>query len=61
MTPAFQQGLQAFAGHPLYWRDVRGVGLIGAVELAEDRAARKPFDPKRGVGAHLVRRAQNTA
>ena len=57
MTPAFQQGLQAFAGHPLIG-DVRGVGLIGAVELAEDRAARKPFDPKHGVGAYLVRRAQ---
>ena len=57
MTPVFQQGLQAFAGHPLIG-DVRGVGLIGAVELAEDRAARKPFDAKRGVGAYLVRRAQ---
>ena len=57
VSPAFQAGLQKFADHPLV-ADVRGVGLIGAVELAEDKHARKPFDPKRGVGAFLVRRAQ---
>ena len=32
--------------------------IVGAVELAADPAARKPFDPKRGVGPYLVRRAQ---
>ena len=57
VSPAFQAGLQKFAGHPLVG-DVRSVGLIGAVELAEDKHVRKPFDPKRGVGAYLVRRAQ---
>ena len=57
VSPAFLAGLQKFADHPLVG-DVRGVGLIGAVELAEDKHARKPFDPKRGVGAYLVRRAQ---
>ena len=57
VAPAFLAGLQKFADHPLV-ADVRGVGLIGAVELAEDKRARKPFDPKRGVGAFLVRRAQ---
>jgi 4-aminobutyrate--pyruvate transaminase len=57
VAPALQTGLRRFASHPLIG-DVRGVGLIGAVELAEDKHARKPFDPKRGVGAYLVRRAQ---
>jgi len=57
VAPAFQRGLQQFAGHPIVG-DVRGVGLIGAIELAEETKARKPFDPKRGVGAYLVRRAQ---
>lgn len=57
MTPALQQGLQKFADHPMVG-NVRGVGLIGAVELAENKQLRKPFDPKRGVGAYLVRRAQ---
>jgi 4-aminobutyrate--pyruvate transaminase len=37
---------------------VRGLGLIGAVELAADPKARKPFDPQRSVGAYLVKRAQ---
>lgn len=57
VAPAFQAGLRKFADHPLIG-DVRGVGLIGAVELAENKHARKPFDPKRTVGAYLVRRAQ---
>lgn len=57
MAPALQQGLQKFADHPMVG-NVRGVGLIGAVELAENKQLRKPFDPKRGVGAYLVRRAQ---
>ncbi|MCZ2134841.1 MAG: aminotransferase class III-fold pyridoxal phosphate-dependent enzyme [Burkholderiales bacterium] len=57
MTPALQQGLRAFAGHPLVG-DVRGIGLIGAIELAAEPARRRAFDAKLGVGAHLVRRAQ---
>jgi len=57
VAPAFQRGLQQFDGHPIVG-DVRGVGLIGAIELAESPKARKPFDAKRGVGAYLVRRAQ---
>jgi 4-aminobutyrate---pyruvate transaminase len=55
--PRLQAGLRRYQGHPIIG-DVRGLGLIGAVELAEDPAARKPFDPARGVGAYLVRRAQ---
>ena len=57
VAPHLQQGLQAFKDHPMVGH-VRGLGLIGAVELAQDPATRKPFDPKRGVGAYLVGRAQ---
>jgi 4-aminobutyrate--pyruvate transaminase len=57
VAPRLQRGLQRFATHPLVGQ-ARGLGLIGALELAEDPAARKPFDPKRGVGAQFVRRAQ---
>lgn len=57
VAPRLQAGLRRFAGHPIVG-DVRGLGLIGAIELAADPAHRKPFDPKRGVGAYLVRRAQ---
>ena len=37
---------------------MRGIGLIGAVELAADPKARKPFDPARGVGNFLAKAAQ---
>ncbi len=57
VAPRLQEGLQRFAGHPIVGQ-ARGLGLIGAIELAEDPAARKPFDPARGVGAYFVRRAQ---
>ena len=57
VAPRLQQGLQKFKDHPLVGA-VRGMGLIGAIELAANPAQRKPFDPKRGVGAYLVSRAQ---
>lgn len=57
VAPRLQAGLQRFAGHPIVGQ-ARGLGLIGALELAEDPAARKPFDPARGVGAYFVKRAQ---
>ena len=61
VAPRLQAGIQRFASHPLVG-NARGLGLIGAIELAEEStqspATRKPFDPARGVGAYLVRRAQ---
>ncbi|MGH7069276.1 MAG: aspartate aminotransferase family protein [Acetobacteraceae bacterium] len=41
-----------FAGHELVG-EVRGVGLIAAVELVADKASRKNFDPSAKVGARL--------
>jgi 4-aminobutyrate---pyruvate transaminase len=55
--PRLQEGLRAFAGHPLVG-EVRGVGLIGAVELVADKATGKPFDPAQRVGMYCVERAQ---
>jgi 4-aminobutyrate--pyruvate transaminase len=57
VAPRMQAGLQRFAGHAIVGQ-ARGMGLIGALELAEDPATRKPFDPARGVGAYFVKRAQ---
>lgn len=57
VSPRLHQGLKKFSSHP-YVGDVRGMGLIAAVELAADPASRTPFAADRGVGAYLVRRAQ---
>ena len=57
VAPVLQAGLRRLGEHALVG-EARGLGLIGALELAEVPAQRKPFDPKRGVGAYLVRRAQ---
>ncbi len=57
VAPRLQEGIRAFADRPLIG-DVRGIGLIGAVELVRDKPTKASFDPKAGVGAYLVRRAQ---
>lgn len=45
-----QKGLRDLADHPLVG-EVRGVGMIGAVEMVADKGSKKPFDPKAGMGA----------
>jgi 4-aminobutyrate--pyruvate transaminase len=56
--PQLLAGIRNFADHPLIG-EARGIGLIGAVELVCDKATRQSFDPKAGVAAYLVRRAQH--
>jgi 4-aminobutyrate---pyruvate transaminase len=56
--PQFQQRLMALADHPLVG-EARGMGMVGAIELTSDKRAKKPLDPKRGVGAQVVAHAQN--
>ena len=53
LAPAFAAGLQAFAGRPSVGH-VRSVGLIGALELVTDKAARTPFAPERKAGFRLA-------
>ncbi len=55
--PRLQQGLRRYADHPLVG-EVRGVGLIGAIELVADRASKATFDPAGKVGAYFAERAE---
>jgi 4-aminobutyrate--pyruvate transaminase len=58
VAPRLQAGLRKYVGHPIVG-DVRGIGLIGALELAADPKARKPFAAAQGVGPYLAKAAQN--
>ncbi len=56
-APGFAMGIQRFKDHPLVG-ETRSVGMIGAVELVRDKQTREIFDPKLGVPAYCVKRAQ---
>lgn len=47
--PYFQKKLKALEDHPLVG-EVRGKGMIAAVELVADKKARKPFEPEGETG-----------
>lgn len=53
LAPVMEARLSRLADHPLVGQ-ARSTGLIGAVELMADKAARKPFNPKDTVGAKCV-------
>jgi 4-aminobutyrate--pyruvate transaminase len=57
IAPRLQEGLRRFSDHPLVG-EVRGVGLVGAIELVSDKATKQPFDPKQAVGIQVQNRAQ---
>ena len=51
----FQNGLQALAEHPLVG-EARGLGLLGGIELVEDKASKKNFAPNLSVGPSVAAR-----
>jgi 4-aminobutyrate--pyruvate transaminase len=53
VSPRFQQRLRAFADHPLVG-EARGVGLVGACELVQNKSTKAAFDAKRAVGAKCM-------
>ncbi len=57
MGERLERGLrERFGEHP-HVGDVRGRGLFWALELVEDRAEKRPFDPSLGVNARVKRTA----
>lgn len=57
VAPRLQDGLRRFADSPIVG-EVRGMGLIGAVQLVRDKSDRSLFDPEDRVGLRLVERAE---
>jgi len=51
-----QSSLRVLSDHPLVG-EVRGTGLIAAVELVSDKAGRRPFEPVGKAGAAVFERA----
>ena len=58
VAPRMQQRLAGYSKHPLVG-EVRGVGLVGALELVKNKATKEPFEPAGKVGAYLVNRAKD--
>ena len=56
-APILQRGLRTYSDHPLIG-EVRGIGLIAAVQLMQDRQNRIPFEASKAVAPYLVARAQ---
>ena len=57
VAPALHAGLRALGASPLVG-EVRGVGLMAAIELVADKATKKPFPAALKLGAYLAARAQ---
>jgi 4-aminobutyrate--pyruvate transaminase len=53
LAPLFQARLKALADHPLVGES-RGLGLVGGIELVADKASKRSFLPRQGVGPKLV-------
>jgi 4-aminobutyrate--pyruvate transaminase len=53
IAPQFQAGLASLASHPLVG-DTRGIGLLGACELVQNKATKAAFDAKLAVGAKAM-------
>ena len=58
ISPVLQDGLRRFSDHPLVG-EVRGIGLVGGIELVKDKETKAPFEAKSGVGTFMQDRAQD--
>ncbi|ABO59552.1 aminotransferase class III-fold pyridoxal phosphate-dependent enzyme (plasmid) [Burkholderia vietnamiensis] len=53
----FQDGLRALADHPMVG-DVRGVGLMGALEMVSDKSSKTSFSGELRVGERIAKAAR---
>ena len=53
VSPRFLQRLKAFEEHPLVG-EARGIGLVGACELVQNKTTKAAFDSKLAVGAKCM-------
>ena len=56
VAPYFFERLNQLSGHPLVG-EVRGMGLLAAVEITSDKASKTPFPPEAGIGAWIQNKA----
>ena len=56
VAPRLQQGLRRFSDRPIVG-EVRGLGLIAAVEFVRNRAAKEPYEASHAIGAYVNSRA----
>jgi len=56
LTPYFQEKIRAFADHPIV-SEVRGVGFLGALEIAKDKDKKEPFPAELAIGPFIQKRA----
>ncbi len=57
MGEKVQSALTAALGQHPHVGDIRGRGLFRGIELVEDRASKRPFDPSRGVAGKIKKAA----
>lgn len=55
LAPKFQARLRAFAEHPLVG-EVRGIGMIGALEFVSNKATKAGFTPPGSIGTYCFER-----